>query len=207
MSDRYLVGEAPLNRGVVIADGHPVTRMGLRELLDDAGVRVVSECGNGEEALRLAREAHPDLVILALDLASEMDGIRACWDLKDLPEPPRVLVLSAHDLPVDVASCLLGSADGYLHKRAGRQEFLEAVRRVSSGERVWRSDGQVVVPDNEIRLSPKEREILVLMVLGHTDSEMSRTLSIGPETVKTHTRNILKKLSAKCRKDICKNPP
>ncbi len=207
MVGRRRVGEAPLNRGVVIADGHPVTRMGLRELLDDAGVRVVSECGNGEEALRLAREAHPDLVILALDLASEMDGIRACWDLKDLPESPRVLVLSAHDLPVDVASCLLGSADGYLHKRAGRQEFLEAVRRVSSGERVWRSDGQVVVPDNEIRLSPKEREILVLMVLGHTDSEMSRTLSIGPETVKTHTRNILKKLSAKCRKDVRKNPP
>lgn len=164
---RRRVGEAPLNRGVVIADGHPVTRVGLRELLDDAGVRVVSECGSGDEALRLVREARPDLVILGLDLASEMDGIRACWDLKDLPEPPRVLVLSAHDLAADVASCLLGGADGYLHKRAGCQEFLDTVQRVSSGgERVWRSGEKGAAPGNGVCLTSREREILLLMVLG-----------------------------------------
>ncbi|MBA3474434.1 MAG: response regulator transcription factor [Rubrobacter sp.] len=207
MVGRRRVGEAPLNRGVVIADGHPVTRVGLRELLDDAGVRVVGECGNGEEALRLAREAHPDLVILALDLASAMDGIRVCWDLKDLPEPPRVLVLTTRDLAGGVASGLLNSADGYLHKRTERQEFLETVRRVSSGERVWRLGERVVDPGNEVRLTPKEREILVLVVLGYTDTEMAHTLSIGSETVKTHTTNVLKKLGAKRRREVCKNPP
>lgn len=201
------VGEALLSRGVVIADGHPVTRVGLRELLDDAGVRVVGECGNGEQVLRLTREARPDLVILALDLASEMDGIQVCWKLKELPDPPRVLVLTGHNLSAEVASCLLKSADSYLHKRTERQEILEAVRCVSSGECVWRLGGQVVDPGNEIRLTPKEREILVLVLLGHTDVEMARMLSVGPETVKTHTRNVLKKLGAKRRKDVCRNPP
>lgn len=55
--------------------------------------------------------------------------------------------------------------------------------------------------------TPKEREILVLVLLGHTDVEMARMLSVGPETVKTHTRNVLKKLGAKRRKDVCRNPP
>jgi CheY-like chemotaxis protein len=97
---------------VVIVDGHPTMRLGLKGLLLATDVRVVGETGDGEEALRLVREARPELVLLGLNLTGGTDGIEVCRRIKDLSEPPRVLIHTDHDFTDDVWSCLVAGAEG-----------------------------------------------------------------------------------------------
>ncbi len=122
---------------VIVVDGHPVTRTGQVCVLHAAGMRVLGEFGRGEEALWPVERARPGLVVLALNLTGEMDGIETLMRMKTLPEPPRVLVHAAHNLADDLTSCFLAGADGFVHKSAGREEFLEAVQSVASGRPVW----------------------------------------------------------------------
>ena len=122
-----------------MVDGHPAARRGLKEMLNEAGdTRVVGECGRGDEAARLVEETHPELVILSLDTTGEMEGLEACRRLKALPDAPYVLVQTAFNYTKDLLSCLLAGADSCLHKHAGCEELLDAVRRTASGERILR---------------------------------------------------------------------
>lgn len=196
---------------VVIADGHPTMRLGLRGLLASAEMTVVGETGDGDEALRLARERRPDLVVLGLNLTGGTDGIEACRRIKALPQPPRVLVYAAYDFAAPVSSCLLAGADCCLNKRVECEEFLDIMRRVAAGERAWppglaaesglgygRSRG--TTPGE--RLTPKEREVLVLLLRRCSNAEIAERLYLSVPTVKTHLRNIFRKLGAKSRRDL-----
>ena len=194
---------------VVIADGHPVMRLGLKGLLLATEAQVVGESGCGEETLGLVEETAPDLVVLGLNLAEEMDGVEACRRIKALPTPPRVVVHAAHNLPEDVSSCLLAGADAFLHKSAGCGRLLDAMRRVLSGERVWLPGERVGEPRSRLlsapggaRLTEREREILVLMLRRCTDADIARKLVVSPDTVKTHTRSVLRKLGLKARGEL-----
>lgn len=194
---------------VVIVDGHPTMRLGLKGLLLATDVRVVGETGDGEEALRLVREARPDLVVLGLNLTGETDGIEVCRRIKDLPEPPRVLIHTAYDFTDDVWSCLLAGADGYLHKRVCCEELLEIMRRTAAGERVLSLGGAVAESRSRLGgapggalLTPKEREVLVLVLRRCSNAEIAETLYLSLPTVKTHLRNILRKLGAKNRREL-----
>jgi DNA-binding NarL/FixJ family response regulator len=198
---------------VVIADGHPTMRLGLRGLLFTTEMRVVGETGDGEEAIRLARERHPDLVVLGLNLTGETDGIEACRRIKALPHPPRVLVYAAHDFADPVSACLLAGADCCLNKRVECEEFLDIMRRVVAGERSWlpgpaRSGGRARCwvphesPPGAALLTSKEREVLVLLLRRCSNAEIADRLYLSVPTVKTHLRNILRKLGAKSRRDL-----
>lgn len=191
---------------VVIADGHPVMRLGLKGLLLATEAQIVGESGCGEETVGLVEEAGPDLVVLGLNLVEEMDGVEACRRLKALPNPPRVLVHTACNLPEDVSSCLLAGADAFLHKSAGCGRLLEAMRRVLSGERVWLPGERVENPRSRLvpapggaRLTEREREVLVLMLRRYTDADIAEKLVVSPGTVKTHARKVLRKLGFKDR--------
>jgi len=127
---------------VVIADGHPTMRLGLKGLLLSTEMRVVGETGDGGEALRLARERQPDLVVLGLNLTGETDGIEACRRIKALTRPPRVLVYAAHDFADPVSSCLLAGVDCWLNKRVARVEFVHIMRRLVAGEYLWLSGAE-----------------------------------------------------------------
>ena len=195
---------------VLLVDGHPAMRLGIQELLSVAGdMRVVGEMGDGEEALRLVNELRPDLIVLGLNLTGDTDGIEVCQTVKASLDPPRVLVHTAHNFTDDVSSCLLAGADSYLHKRSCCEEVLDAVRRTAAGERVWSVGGRVGAPRSGVgavpkgaRLTPKEREVLVLMLCGCSNAEMVERLVLGLPTVRTHVRNVLRKLGAKSRKEI-----
>lgn len=189
---------------VLVVDGHPAMRLGLKGLLGVTGdMWVVGETGDGFEALDIVEEVDPHLVIVGLNLVGEPDGVEVCWRLKALPRPPRVLVHTAYNLAPDVSSCLLAGADGYLHKSACCEEFLATVRRTAVGERVWRAGGgQTRADTTNACLTPKEKEILLLMLRGLSNAEMTQKLYLSLPTIRTHVRNILRKLGAKNRKQL-----
>lgn len=193
---------------VLVVDGHPAMRLGLKGLLGvTEDMWVVGETGDGCEALEIMEEADPHLVILGLNLVGEPGGLEVCWRLKALPRPPHVLVHTAYNFTADVFSCLLAGADGYFHKSACCEEFLTTIRRTAGGERD-RSIGDLRprsgarFPEGRVRLTPKEREILVLILRGLSNAEMTEKLYLSLPTVKTHVRNTLRKLGAKNRKEL-----
>lgn len=197
---------------VLIADGHPITRLGIKSLLLMTDARVVGEAGDGGEALRLVEETRPDLVIMDLNLQGEVDGAEVCRRTKSVgPRPPRVLVYTSGESAEEVSSCLLAGADGCLPKRAVNEELLDAIRRAAAGERVWDLEELVAseVPKSRLRpepkdarLTPKEREVVGLMLRRYTNARIAEELHLSLPTVKTHVRNILGKLGLKSRWEI-----
>lgn len=194
----------------MIVDDHPSVRLGLRALLERAGdLHVVGEAGDGVEAVRLAAELKPDLVILDLRLQGESSGAEVCRGIKDLSDPPRVLIHTAYNTADDVTAATLAGADGYVHKGAGRSGFLEIVRRISSGEHVWAvsveartAEARTEEEAKGVSLTRKEREVLVLMLRRYSNAEIARELYVSLPTVKTHVGNIMRKLGIKRRKEL-----
>ena len=198
---------------VVVADGHPTMRLGLKGLLLLTDVRVVGEAGDGEEVLRLVESLQPDLVILDLNLSGGLDAIDACRRIKALPNAPYVLIHTAYNFTDDVSWCLLAGADSYLHKRACCQQLLEAIHRTTAGERVWQPAGarmgephlrvkNIISPERGMSFTPKEREIAVLMLRSCSNTQIAEELGLSVPTVKTHVRNILRKLGLKSRREL-----
>lgn len=196
---------------VVIADGHPATRFGIKQLLDTAtGVRVVGESGDGAEALRLVEEARPDLVILDLALRGGTSGIETCRKIKDFSSPPRVLVHTDRNAAEDLAAVAIAGADGYLHKGVEHVGLQEAAKRIVTGERMWVVSSEPEVVGSSLlvetsgctRLTPKEREVLALMLRRYTNHEIAARLYISLQTAKNLTSSVLRKLGFKSRKDL-----
>jgi len=191
---------------VVVVDTHPAARRGLREILNETGdIKVVGECGRGDEAARLVEEMRPELVVLSLDTAGETEGLEACRRLKALPEAPHVLVQSAFNYTKDLLSCLLAGADSCLHKHASCEEMLDAVRRTSSGERILRlGDSFTGEPylSAADRLTPREREVVALVAERHTTAVIASRLHISPQTVKNHLRSAYRKLGIQSREAL-----
>ena len=191
-----------------MVDGHPAARRGLKEMLNEAGdTRVVGECGRGDEATRLVEQTRPELVILSLDTTGEMEGLEACRRMKALPEAPYVLVQTAFNYTKDLLSCLLARADSCLHKHAGCEELLDAVRRTASGERILRL-GESFGGEPHLsaagadRLTPREREVVALVAERHTTAVIAGRLHISPQTVKNHLRSAYRKLGIQSREAL-----
>lgn len=199
---------------VIVVDGHPIMRTGHTCVLNAAGIRVVGEFGRGEEALWIVEKVRPDLVVLALNLIGEMDGIEVLLRMKTLPDPPRVLVHAAYNLADDLTSCFLAGADGFVHKSTSREEFLDAVRSVASGRPVWlpgerAGDPRSLVDTTPVGapLTPREREVLALMLRRHPNAEVAETLNISIQTAKNHASKVLRKLGMRSRKELFSRSP
>lgn len=193
---------------VVLVDGHPAVRLGLKDLMNANDIRVVGESGDGDEAVRLVEEMRPDIVVLDLNLAGETSGTELCRRIKSLPEAPYVLVYTAYGFAEDVSSCLLAGAESYVHKRTACQELLNAVRRAATGEQVWlpgerageRSYMHIALQGT--RLTPREREVLALLHRRYSNAEIAQKLHIGHQTTKNHVSSILRKLGFKSRRQL-----
>jgi DNA-binding NarL/FixJ family response regulator len=172
-------------------------------------VKVVGEAESAKEALWLAEELEPDLVILDLRLGDGSCGIETCREIKSLPEPPRVLVYTAYNALPDLAGATLAGADGYFHKGADHDVFVGAVRSAAAGETVWEAG---VSPEETrayvrylaklARLTRKEKQILDLVHKDRTNGQIARELFVNVQTVKNHVRNILRKFGVENRKDL-----
>lgn len=183
---------------VVIVDDHPVVREGLRAVLaatDD--VAVVGECGRGEEALRLAIELAPDVVLMDLRLPG-LDGVEATARIV-ASGASRVLVVTAHDSDGDVAGALAAGATGYVLKDAPRDELIRAVRGAARGESVLAAAVATTLVTHlrgptPPALTRRELDVLRYIACGLSNPEIGRELFIGEATVKSHVTRIFEKL-------------
>lgn len=190
---------------VLIADDHEVVRSGLNHLLTGSDVEVVGEAATGEEAVSLARELSPDVVLLDIRMG-ESDGLAALEQLhSELPELP-VVMLSTYDNPTYMARALALGACDYLLKGCTREQLLASVTAVGRGEEVSRSEqlrrvaGAMETPQplvaDDITLTKRETQVLRHVALGLSNKEIGRSLEISIETVKEHVQNILRKINA-----------
>lgn len=195
---------------LLLVDDHPTVRLGLVHLLGSAeGVQIVGEAANATDAIRLARDLSPNLVILDLRLG-EGSGIEACREIKVLPNSPRILVFTAHTSIEDVAGATLAGADSYLHKGIAGEQLLDAVERTHAGGRVWllptgneeEAATRLRRTSDEARLTPKEKEVFALVLKRRTNAEIAKELYISLYTVKNHVSSILRKLGLKSRREI-----
>ncbi|MBB6119325.1 response regulator [Nocardiopsis algeriensis] len=192
---------------VLVVDDHPMWRDAVARDLDEAGITVAGTAGDGAKALRIAPAARPTLAVVDLHLP-DMSGVELTAALVALPEPPRVLVLSASGAGDDVLAAVKAGATGYLVKSAGREELLDAVRRVDRGEAVYTPGLAGLVLGEYRRLSsderrpeaaapaltPRETEVLRLVAKGLAYKQIAQRLSISHRTVQNHVQNTLTKL-------------
>jgi len=196
---------------VLIVDDHAVVRSGLRRILDaESDVEVVGEAGTVREAVFEARSSKPDVILMDV-VMPEQSGIEGAPEvLKEAPEA-RILMLSMQDDPRYVREAFAAGAAGYVLKEAADAEVVEAVRRVAAGESyVHPALGArlVAVESEEHRraerdpLSDRERQVLRLLALGHTNQEIARMLYISVRTAETHRAHVMQKLRLQTRADL-----
>lgn len=198
---------------LLLVDDHPAVLLGLKALLStEHGIEVVGEASSTEEGVRLAEGLRPDLVVLDLQIGRSMSGIDTCRRLKALETPPRVLVYTGHDSSECLAQAVLAGADGYLHKGATHPKLTEAVRRVRAGERVWavdvdlEEDASLERKVKAANLTPKESEVLALVLKRYTNGEIARELFVCVPTVKSHLYSIMRKLNVRKRGELFRSP-
>ena len=201
---------------ILIADDHRIIREGLRSLLGaEPDLEVVGQAKNGREAIRLARDLSPEVVLLDVSMP-DMNGMEATTQiLEDLPHV-KVIALSMHKDEHFVAGMLLAGASGYLLKDCSVEELAGAVRSVMSGG-VHLSPGitpMVIrrymdhIVEKEILLRPplssRENEVLQLVAEGRTSRAIASALNISTKTVETHRRQIMQKLGVNTVADLTK---
>jgi two-component system response regulator NreC len=196
---------------VLIVDDHAVVRSGLRLLLDaEDDLEPVGEAGNARDAVFQARALKPDVILLDV-VMPDGSGLEVLPQLKHEDPDVKVLVLSMQDEPRYVREAFAGGASGYVLKEAADAEVVAAVREVAGGGRYVNPElgARLVAADAEAQrlaeedpLSDREREVLRLLALGHTNQEIAKQLYISVRTAETHRAHIMQKLRLQTRADL-----
>jgi len=192
---------------VAIVEDHALVRAGLRTSLEAAGMEVVAEASDGVAGLDAVLESRPDVAVIDLGLPG-MDGIALTRALKAKPDPPRVVILTMHELDDEVLAALAAGADAYCVKSSDSTVVIDAVRAVAAGAAyfdariahvVLRRLGGIPARPGASPLTVRETEILRLVADGAGNAEIAEKLHVGLGTVKGHIADILEKLSASDR--------
>jgi DNA-binding NarL/FixJ family response regulator len=181
---------------VLIADDHAVVRQGLRTFLDlQDDIEVVAEAGDGAEALEAAARLEPDIVLIDLVMPG-VDGIEALRRLREQVPTARAIVLSSFVDDDKLFPAIRAGAAGYLLKDVQPQELVEAIRTVHRGGALLHPQvaARLLEELTEDPLTPREREVLVLIGRGMPNKLIARELGVAEKTVKTHVSHVLAKL-------------
>jgi DNA-binding NarL/FixJ family response regulator len=200
------------NVRVLLVDDHDLFRTGLRNLLEERGVQVAGEAGQGADAVRLVRELAPDVVVMDLHMPG-MSGIEAIRQIHGFAPLTRVLVLTISDQDDDVLDAILAGACGYLLKDASVDELIRGIVAAAVGESLVSPAiaGKVLQQVRATAISPeaadtirtelseRELDVLKLIAAGNDNAMIAAQLHISPKTVKNHISNILMKLQIENR--------
>jgi DNA-binding NarL/FixJ family response regulator len=206
--------------GVLLVDDQQLVRTGFRMILaDEEGIEVVGEAANGREAVEVADDLKPDVVVMDIRMPV-MDGVEATRRLATRAgdEGPRILVLTTFDADENVVEALRAGASGFLLKDVHPAEFVQAIRIVAAGEallapsvtrRLIDRFARLSTPVDEARaaarlqdLTERERESLSLVAQGLSNREIAERLSLAEPTVKTHVSHLLMKLGLRDRAQL-----
>lgn len=197
---------------VVIADDHALVREGTRRVLEEsAGIKVVGEAADGEEAAQMVADRHPDVVLMDIAMP-RLNGIEATRRIKAMSPSTAVLVLTAYDDDIYIVTLLEAGAAGYLLKDVHADELVRAVRAVHAGEPVLspvvmrkmlshfavsqHAPVRLADPDS---LTAQERSILLLAARGLSNKAIAKEMSLSPRTVQAHLAHIFTKLRVASR--------
>lgn len=189
---------------VLLVDDHPVVRSGVASLLaSEPDLEVVGAAASGSEAIALAGELRPDVVLCDLRLGSEPDGVGVTEALRGREEGPAVLILTTYDNDSDIVRAVMAGAAGYLLKDAEPEAIADGIRDAAAGRLVLTPELERRVTDRMVegvpRLSARELEVLACVAEGLANKEIARTLFISEATVKTHLVHAFGKLGADSR--------
>ena len=199
---------------ILIADDHGVLRAGLRALLSGAeNLQVIGEAADGEEAIRLSVELHPDIVLMDVSMPIT-GGIEATRRMKEIAPDIKVLILTVHEDKELLREAIRVGACGYINKRAAESELIDAIHAVQRGiiyvqPHLMRA---LVFPDSstaeEVKtgtveeLTPRELDVMRLIVQGHTNRQIADRLNLSIRTVESHRSNLMAKLNLRSRVEL-----
>ena len=196
---------------VVLVDDHAVVRSGLRLLLEkEDDIEVAGEAGNAKDAIFRARALKPDVILLDVVMPGE-SGIDVLPKLLTESPETKVLVLSMQDDPSYVREAFAAGASGYVLKEAADEEVVSAVREIAEGgsyvhpalgARMVAAEAQERAAAEADPLSDREREVLRLLALGHTNQEIAEQLYISVRTAESHRAHIMRKLRLSTRAEL-----
>jgi len=204
---------------LLICDDHAVVRSGLSMLLNGRhGIEVVGEASEGDEAIRMAQELKPDVVLMDLSMPHGKDGMTATAELKQLMPDTAVLILTMHDDDEYLFRTIKIGASGYILKNAPHDELISAIGTVAQGNAYLyptatkrlmneylvkvKEGGEAAGPYES--LSEREKEILGWIARGYSNKEIADNLIISVKTVESHKSNLMEKLGLKTRPELIK---
>jgi DNA-binding NarL/FixJ family response regulator len=189
---------------VLVADDHTIVRTGIRHVLEsEAEFQVVGEAGNGADAVALAEELGPDVVLLDISMPDQ-SGLEVAARIREAASTTRILILSMHNNAEYVVESVRAGAQGYLLKDTAAIELREAIRAVCRGESYFSPPvasrlsaavrGEVAGSSGIEQLTGREREVLLGIARGRTNKEIAAELGISHRTVETHRESLMRKL-------------
>jgi DNA-binding NarL/FixJ family response regulator len=187
--------------GVLVVDDHPILRLGVAAIINaQADMKVCAQAGSGEEAVRIFKKHRPDITLMDLRLPG-MSGLDALRAIRSEDPHAKCVVLTTYEGDEDIHQALVAGALGYIIKGMSHETLVDALRKAHAGTRflpppVARSLADRT-PNSD--LSPREREVLSLMVHGQSNKEIAASLGITEATVKCHVSVILMRLDANDR--------
>lgn len=201
---------------ILIVDDHPMMREALRTaLMEEPGLDVIGEASNGMEAITMASETHPDVILMDL-LMSGMDGLEATTRIMEADANARVLVVTSLEDEEKILAAIQAGALGYFPKTAPRTFLLEAIHKVADGIpylpsgialKLFQGIRSLKIPSLEDTadgepLTARQEEILRLIGEGHSDQEIGQTLHLEVGTVRSHIHHILQRLGMENRSQV-----
>jgi two-component system response regulator NreC len=199
---------------IVLADDHAILRSGLKALLSlEPDLEVVGEAGNGREAIQLAKQLNPDVIVMDISMP-DMDGLQAAEEIHQQGLPCRVVMLTVHADEDYLFQTLRLGASGYVLKSSADTELIDAIRTAHRGEvflypsavkkllgEYLRGESGEGRKERDV-LTSREREVLKLTAEGYTNNEIAEKLVISPKTVDTYRQRIMEKLNLHRRSEL-----
>jgi len=202
---------------LIIVDDHPMVREGLSAMLSTCqDITIVGSCSNSNEAIEMALQEEPDIILMDIKMKG-VNGINTAREILNQKPQTKIIFLTVFEDTESIRQALQSGASGYILKHVSREKLIETIKRVFQGETVIdQSVFHQIVSDyarlskkvlekkqeekeKNIELTPREQEILFHLVKGLTNKEISAATNLAVDTVKTHLRNIFRKLGVKNR--------